>query len=69
MYSYQRFYGYMSHALVQMLQVHSDKATLWRFAARLEYGVSDSVENARQFLLRGLRFHPESRILYAEVRH
>jgi len=51
-----------------MLQVHSDKPNLWCFAAKWEFEESQSVENARQFLLRGLRFHPESKVLYAEVR-
>jgi hypothetical protein len=51
-----------------MLQVHSDKPYLWRFAANWEFEESHSVENARQFLLRGLRFHPESKVLYAEVK-
>jgi hypothetical protein len=51
-----------------MLQVHNDKPKLWRFAAKWEFEESQSVENARQFLLRGLRFHPESRCLFTEVR-
>jgi hypothetical protein len=67
MYSCQRFHSYVSRTLVQMLQVHSDKPNLWRFAANCEFEESHSVENARQFLLRGLRFHPESKVLYAEV--
>lgn len=53
--------------LVRMLQVHSDKPQLWKLAAKWEFEESQSVENARQFLLRGLRVHPESRLLYAEA--
>ena len=64
----QRFHSCVSRTLVQMLQVHSDKPNLWCFAAKWEFEESQSVENARQFLLRGLRFHPESKVLYAEVR-
>lgn len=53
--------------LVRMLQVHSDKPQLWKLAAKWEFEESQSVENARQFLLRGLRAHPDSRLLYAEA--
>lgn len=62
-----RFHSCVSRTLVQMLQVHSDKPKLWRFAANWEFEENHSVENARQFLLRGLRFHPESKCLFAEA--
>ncbi|XP_026277503.1 U3 small nucleolar RNA-associated protein 6 homolog [Frankliniella occidentalis] len=62
-----RFYSCVSRMLVRMLQVHSDKPQLWKLAAKWEFEESQSVENARQFLLRGLRAHPESRLLYAEA--
>lgn len=52
--------------LIKMLQVH-DKPELWKFAARWEFRESKSIVNGRKFLLRGLRFHPESELLYAEV--
>ncbi|KAJ1529821.1 hypothetical protein ONE63_006562 [Megalurothrips usitatus] len=62
-----RFYSCVSRMLVRMLQVHSDKPQLWKLAAKWEFEESLSVENARQFLLRGLRAHPDSRLLYAEA--
>lgn len=62
-----RFYSCVSRMLVRMLQVHSDKPQLWKLAAKWEFEESQSVENARQFLLRGLRAHPDSRLLYAEA--
>ncbi|PNF31407.1 U3 small nucleolar RNA-associated protein 6-like protein [Cryptotermes secundus] len=62
-----RFRSSVSRTLVQMLQVHSDKPKLWRLAANWEFEESHSVENARQFLLRGLRFHPGSKCLFAEA--
>lgn len=64
---FQRFYSCVSRMLVRMLQVHSDKPQLWKLAAKWEFEESQSVENARQFLLRGLRAHPDSRLLYAEA--
>ncbi|CAG2061387.1 unnamed protein product, partial [Timema podura] len=62
------FYTCISSMLGPMLQAHSDKPFLWKFAAQLEFEDMHSVENARQYLLRGLRFHPECRLLYLEVR-
>nr|CAD7261308.1 unnamed protein product [Timema shepardi] len=61
------FYTYISSMLGPMLQAHSDKPFLWKFAAQLEFEDMHSVENARQYLLRGLRFHPECRLLYLEA--
>nr|CAD7590164.1 unnamed protein product [Timema genevievae] len=60
------FYTCISSMLGPMLQAHSDKPFLWKFAAQLEFEDMHSVENARQYLLRGLRFHPECRLLYLE---
>ncbi|XP_067003125.1 U3 small nucleolar RNA-associated protein 6 homolog [Anabrus simplex] len=62
-----RFYSTVSRMLVRMLQVHSDKPLLWKLAAQWEFEDCHSVENARQFLLRGLRFHPDSKVLYTEA--
>ncbi|KAJ4445128.1 hypothetical protein ANN_06929 [Periplaneta americana] len=56
----------VGRTLAQMMQVHSDKPNLWSFAAKWEFEENHSVENARQFLLRGLCFHPESKVLYNE---
>jgi len=57
----------MSRMLVRMLLVHNDKPQLWKLAAKWEMEESNSPETARGFLLRGLRFHPDSRVLYTEV--
>ncbi|KAJ9578497.1 hypothetical protein L9F63_005226, partial [Diploptera punctata] len=62
-----RLHSYVGPALMDMLRVHSDKQNLWVFAANWEFTENNSVENARQFLLRGLRFHPESKELYTEA--
>ncbi|XP_069701593.1 U3 small nucleolar RNA-associated protein 6 homolog [Periplaneta americana] len=62
-----RFFSVVGRTLAQMMQVHSDKPNLWSFAAKWEFEENHSVENARQFLLRGLRFHPESKVLYSEA--
>lgn len=56
--------GYM---LVGMLSVHSHKPQLWKLAATWEFEHNGSVENARHFLLRGLKHHPDSKILYMEA--
>ena len=63
----QRFHAYVGPALMDMLRTHSDKPNLWAFAGNWEFAENHSVENARQFLLRGLRFHPKSKELYTEV--
>ncbi|XP_046992575.1 U3 small nucleolar RNA-associated protein 6 homolog [Schistocerca americana] len=63
------FYASVSRMLVKMVQVHSDKPQMWKLAARWEFEESNSVESARQFLLRGLRFHPDSKLLYTEAFH
>ncbi|XP_046403619.1 U3 small nucleolar RNA-associated protein 6 homolog isoform X2 [Ischnura elegans] len=66
----QRFLSNVSTILVRMLQVHGqERPALWKFAAKWEAEEGHSMENARQFLLRGLRFHPESKLLYAEAFH
>lgn len=44
-----------SQMLVRMLQVHADKESLWSFAAKWDFERLNSIETARQFLLRGLR--------------
>lgn len=50
-----------------MTQIHPDKPILWKLAAKWEFEECHSVENARKFLLRGLRFHPDSKLLNTEV--
>lgn len=51
----------------RMLQVHQDKPKCWHIAARWEAEEARNVQNARQFLLRGLHFHPDSQLLYTDA--
>ncbi|KAG8230908.1 hypothetical protein J437_LFUL002940 [Ladona fulva] len=61
------FKATVSQMLMKMLQFHgSQKPSLWKFAADCEME-ANSIENARRFVLRGLRFHPESILLYTEA--
>ncbi|XP_063228189.1 U3 small nucleolar RNA-associated protein 6 homolog [Bacillus rossius redtenbacheri] len=61
------FHSSASNMLARMLAIHSDKPSLWKCAATVEFEEMNSVENARQYLMRGLRFHPESRLLHLEL--
>lgn len=51
----------------RMLQVHQDKPKCWHIAARWEAEEAHNIQNARQFLLRGLHFHPDSQLLYTDA--
>ncbi|XP_012284127.1 U3 small nucleolar RNA-associated protein 6 homolog [Orussus abietinus] len=62
-----RFYNSVSRMIGRMLQIHQDKPKCWYIAARWELEENKNTENAKQFLLRGLHFHPESRLLYTEM--
>ncbi|KAG8230907.1 hypothetical protein J437_LFUL002939 [Ladona fulva] len=56
------------NVLARILQVHGSKSPeYWKFAAQYEMEKRDSLENARQYILRGLKFHPESSILYEQA--
>jgi U3 small nucleolar RNA-associated protein 6 len=67
MYILQKMYSSVSRMLERMLRVHHDKPSMWKLAANWEYEDCGSIERARQFLLQGLRHHPESSMLYLEV--
>jgi hypothetical protein len=50
-----------------MLQVHVNKEELYVAAAKFELEELGNAENARNFMFKGLRFHPKSEYLYTEV--
>jgi len=56
----------VSRVYLRMLQVHNDKPKLWVASAKWEMEEAGSPDNARQIMLRGLRFHPTSRLLHRE---
>ncbi|XP_071442395.1 U3 small nucleolar RNA-associated protein 6 homolog [Hetaerina americana] len=63
-----RFNASVGHTLDIMLRVHGQNYEgLWKFASQWEMKEGHSMENARKYLLHGLRFHPESKVLYAEA--
>ncbi|XP_015589192.1 U3 small nucleolar RNA-associated protein 6 homolog [Cephus cinctus] len=63
---HMRFHSSTSRMIGRMLQVHQDKPKCWHIAARWEIEENQNIQNARQYLLRGLHIHPDSRLLYAD---
>ncbi|XP_026732506.1 U3 small nucleolar RNA-associated protein 6 homolog [Trichoplusia ni] len=57
----------ISGIIGQMLQIHGDKPKVWQLAAIWESKQLDNLENARNFLLKGLQRHPDSEVLYLEL--
>lgn len=51
----------------KMLQVHQNKPKCWHITARWEIEESKNIQNARQFLLRGLHHHPDSQLLLMDA--
>lgn len=51
----------------RMLSVHQNKPKCWHAAARWEIEESNNPQNAKNFLLRGIHFHPTSQLLYTDI--
>lgn len=51
----------------RMLAVHQDKPKCWHIAARWEIEENKNYLNAKNLLLRGLHFHPDSQLLYNDM--
>ncbi|KAL1129255.1 hypothetical protein AAG570_013784 [Ranatra chinensis] len=62
-----RSYTCASRVLDQMLELHGDKASMFKLAAQLEFEDCQCVEKARKFLLNGLHIHKDSKLLYTEA--
>ncbi|XP_012267956.2 U3 small nucleolar RNA-associated protein 6 homolog [Athalia rosae] len=62
-----KFHSSISRMIGRMLQVHQDKPKCWHIAARWEAEEAHNMQNARQFLLRGLHFHPDSQLLFTDA--
>ncbi|CAB3259655.1 unnamed protein product [Arctia plantaginis] len=57
----------ISGIIGQMLQVHGDKPKMWQLASRWESKEQNNLDNARNFLLKGIQRHPDSEDLYLEL--
>ncbi|XP_039755815.1 U3 small nucleolar RNA-associated protein 6 homolog [Pararge aegeria] len=57
----------VSAILGQMLQIHGDKPKMWQMASKWESKEQNNLENARNFLLKGIHRHPDSEILYWDL--
>lgn len=55
----------VSKVNLRLLQVHNNNPSLWIAAAKFEFD-NGSAETGRQLLLRGLRFHPQSKLIHRE---
>lgn len=51
----------------RMLSVHQDKPKCWHIAARWEIEENKNLQNANNFILRGLHYHPDSQLLYSDI--
>ncbi|XP_011883955.1 PREDICTED: U3 small nucleolar RNA-associated protein 6 homolog, partial [Vollenhovia emeryi] len=63
----EHFHSNINHMLGRMLQVHRDKPKCWHIAACWELEENKNKHGARQYLLRGLQIHPDSRLLYIDA--
>lgn len=50
----------------RMMRVHASKPEVWVAAAKFELEENENGDTARKLLLRGLRFNPNSKLLYRE---
>ncbi|XP_045766401.1 U3 small nucleolar RNA-associated protein 6 homolog [Maniola jurtina] len=57
----------VSAIINQMLQMHGDKPKMWQMVSMWESKEQKNLENARNFLLKGIHRHPESEILYLDL--
>ncbi|XP_015177794.1 PREDICTED: U3 small nucleolar RNA-associated protein 6 homolog [Polistes dominula] len=64
---HMRFQNSGKKTIVKMLQVHQDKPKCWHIAARWEIEENKKIDTARQLILRGLHFHPNSQILLIDI--
>lgn len=53
--------------IARMLQVHQDKPKCWHIAAQWQIKETKNIDTARQYLLRGLHFHPKSELLVLDM--
>jgi len=60
-----RWRGSVSKVFLRMLQVHNNNPKLWVAAAKYEFEAG-SADTGRQIMLRGIRFHPTSKLLHRE---
>uniref|UniRef100_A0AAQ4R4P4 UTP6 small subunit processome component n=1 Tax=Gasterosteus aculeatus aculeatus TaxID=481459 RepID=A0AAQ4R4P4_GASAC len=60
--------GQISKVFSSLLAIHPDKPALWILAAKSELEDRNSSESARHLFLRALRFHPEDKKVYLEVK-
>lgn len=63
----QKWTSSISRIFIRLLAVKSNDPSLWIMAAKWEFEENGSVSNARNLLLRALRFHPDSIQVYSEV--
>lgn len=57
----------ISGIIGQMLQIHGDKPKVWQLASKWESKEQNNLDNARNFLLKGIQRHPDSEVLYLEL--
>ncbi|GAB6031011.1 U3 snoRNP protein [Chamberlinius hualienensis] len=63
----RRWFSGIEKLYIEMLKCHTDKPEIWIAAAKWDFEENASIESARKTLLRGIRFNPNSHILYREL--
>ncbi|XP_023221341.1 uncharacterized protein LOC111623092 [Centruroides sculpturatus] len=58
----------VSGMFTRLLQVHNNDPELWIMAAKWEMEENNAADNSRALFQRGIRFHPESKLLWNELR-
>ena len=58
----------VSKIFTALLKIHNTKPSLWIMAAKFEFEVNESIETSRQLFQRALRFLPQSKKIWIEVR-
>ena len=56
----------VSQIYTQMLQIHSTKPDIWILAAKWHFEEANSHNVARKLLQRGIRYNPESKLLWVQ---
>ncbi|XP_047993663.1 U3 small nucleolar RNA-associated protein 6 homolog [Leguminivora glycinivorella] len=61
-------FDYAVSAIIgQMLQMHGDKPKMWQMAALWESEEQNNLDNAKNFLLKGIHRHPQACELYLDL--
>ncbi|XP_034936563.1 U3 small nucleolar RNA-associated protein 6 homolog [Chelonus insularis] len=61
------YHSNIDRMIPRMLKIHQDKPKCWHIAARWQIEERKNIQRAKEYLLTGLRFHPESELLFSKI--